>query len=127
MTGTGTVFDIIDSDIDEEVVEEVVEETPLPPSKIVIKLSSRGCGILFGGRERVGLADEVEYKYRVKIKGIDRQRNVSGCCRRVEVSSRWGWGMDGRSSDVIGAVLQLFEDIPVLAGGNALKYPAISW
>ena len=131
---SGPVMDIADSESEDEVVEAVVEEVVEEvaeevgdPTSIVVRMSSRGCGILFGGMEAIGLAAEVEFKYRVKITGIDRDRNATGCSRRVEVSRRWGRGWDRTPSDVMGAVIHLMKEIPVLAGGDALKYPAISW
>ena len=110
---------IVTMEEEEEVVEQVRVEEPPAPSEIIIKMSNRGCGILFGGREVVGLATEVEWKYGVRIKGLDRER-VPGCTRRVEIRKRM------RTGDVVGAVIQLFEDITNLAGVN-LNYPAISW
>ena len=101
------------------VVGQVRVEEPPAPSEIIVKMSNRGCGILFGGREVVGLASELEWKFGVKIKGLDRER-VPGCQRRVEISKRM------RRGDIVGAVTQLFEDITSLAGVN-LQYPAISW
>ena len=131
---SGPVLDILDSESEDEVVEEGVEEVMEEvveevgdPSSIVVKMSSRGCGILFGGRERIGLAAEVEFKYRVKITGIDRDRTARGCTRRVEISRRWGRGWDMTPSDVVGAAIYLMHEIPALAGGDALRYPAISW
>jgi hypothetical protein len=109
----------VEVEVEVVVVGQVRVEEPPAPSEIIVKMSNRGCGILFGGREVVGLASELEWKFGVKIKGLDRER-VPGCQRRVEISKRM------RRGDIVGAVTQLFEDITSLAGVN-LQYPAISW
>jgi hypothetical protein len=114
----GRIVTMEDEEDEVVVVGQVRVEAPPAPSEIIIQMFNRGCGILFGGREVVGLASELEWKFGVKIKGLDRER-VPGC-QRVEISKRM------RRRDIVGAVTQLFEDITSLAGVN-LQYPAISW
>jgi hypothetical protein len=117
---TGGNIETLEEEEEEDQEDQVVEEPPLPvPTEIILKLSNRGCGILFGGREEVGLADEIEWKFGVMVKGIDRER-LPGCNRRVAICRRRVGG------DVAGAAIQLFEEINSLAGSDLL-FPAISW
>ena len=131
----GHIIDIEESDMEnvrdgrlevEEGVDRRANEDPVEdPDEVTIHLSSRGCSILFGGRERVSLVTEVENQFGVTIEGLDRKKNVSGCVRRVRVKKKMDRG-GIRTGNVVEALLKLFDVIPKLAGNNLL-YPAIDW